>query len=55
MLATREGTIVRQRIERIITRRSARVRGVVLQKLNPTDEVAAVTILPVELDSDSAE
>lgn len=55
MLATRDGTIVRQRISRILSKTIHRSRGCLLQRLDAGDEIAAVTILPSELSTSDEE
>jgi DNA gyrase subunit A len=50
MLVTNKGTIVRQEVSSI-TARSRAGRPVLLQRLDPGDEVAAVTIVPAQLSA----
>jgi DNA gyrase subunit A len=50
MLVTNKGTIVRQEVSSI-TARSRAGRPVLLQRLDPGDEVAAVTIVPPQLSA----
>lgn len=52
MLATRDGTIVRFRIARLPMRKLTRSKGLMMQRLDEGDAVAAVTILPKELGGD---
>lgn len=51
MLATKNGTIVRQRVEKILPR-SKKSRGIAIQKLTDGDVIAAVSIIPSELADD---
>ncbi len=54
MLATKHGTIMRQRVSRIFTK-GLRAKGVALQKLDGGDSIGAVTIIPKELAVDEQE